>query len=72
MSSVSQQVQSVFVSAVTKSLSSPAGAKCLSVKTTRAAVSSYTEQPRESCTETQQYFNIATAQRLREAMQVSI
>ena len=43
-------------STVTKSLRSPAGASCQSVKKTRTAVCSYIEQPRESCTETQQRF----------------
>ena len=51
--------------------SSPAGASCQSKKN-RTAVCSYTEQPRESCTATQQIFNTATAQRPHEAMQVSI
>ena len=45
-------------STVTKSLSSPAGASCQSTKKTRtlAAVCSYIEQPRQTCTETQQRF----------------
>ena len=44
----------------------------LSVQKNRTAACSYTEQPRESCTATQQIFNTATAQRPHEAMQVSI
>ena len=63
-------------SAVTKSLRSPVGASCQSVKKTRMAVCWYIEQPRDSCSAPalrhNRDFNFATAQRPREAMQVFI
>ena len=43
-------------SIVTKLLSSPAGASCQSGRKMLTAMCSYTEQPRESCTETKQIF----------------
>ena len=63
-------------SAVTKSLRSPVGASFQSVKKKRKAVCWYIETPQDSCRASalrhNRDFNIATAQRPREAMQVVI
>ena len=63
-------------SAVTKSLRSPVGASCQSVKKMRKAMCWYIEEPRDSCSAPalrhSRDFNIATAQKQREAMQIFI
>ena len=63
-------------SAVTKSLLSPVDASCQSAKKTRKAACSYIEQPQDSCSgpalRHNRDFNIATALRPREVMQVFI
>ena len=63
-------------SAVTKSLLSPVGASCQSVKKTWKAVCWYLEKPQDSCSgpalRHNWDFNIATAQSQQEAMQVFI
>ena len=61
-----------YASTVTKSLSSPAGASCLSVKKPEELCVHILNSHENPALRHDRDFNIATAQRQREAMQVSI